>query len=410
MKKILSLFCPSLIIAVTLMLGCKQLTTDLPVINSFEANPPGISAGASSTLTWNVSGATAVSIDQGIGNVALTGSRIVTPEKTTTYVLTATNKAGSITATTRIVVSGTSPSTTQPPSSSLPVISSFIANPPSISAGSSTTLSWNVSNATSVTIEPGIGTVDSSGSISVSPASSTTYILMAINGSGKKVATAQVTVSSEAYTPPPATAAFAVSGVTAGVEPVNFTGSCPKTFSCSAIITVNGPGTVTYRWERSDGLASSTQTAVFAAAGSQMVTTGWPRESSGSYWVRVRTLSPNEVVSNQANFTLNCSTPFAVTSVQVDIGPLPPQPVTCPYSPVLTVTIATNGPGNVTYRWERSDGGSSPVQTMSFGSAGTQSATTGWPLNADGTYWVRVRTLTPNEVISNTRTWTIDCK
>jgi hypothetical protein len=48
------------------------------------------------------------------------------------------------------------------------------------------------------------------------------------------------------------------------------------------------------------------QTITFAAAGSQMVTTGWPRETTGSHWFCVRTVTPNVVVSNQANLTLTC--------------------------------------------------------------------------------------------------------
>ena len=40
----------------------------------FDATPNNISAGQSSTLTWIVQGATSVSINNGVGNVALTGS------------------------------------------------------------------------------------------------------------------------------------------------------------------------------------------------------------------------------------------------------------------------------------------------------------------------------------------------
>ena len=40
---------------------------NLPVINYFRANPIKISCGASSTLSWQVTNATKVEIDQGIG-------------------------------------------------------------------------------------------------------------------------------------------------------------------------------------------------------------------------------------------------------------------------------------------------------------------------------------------------------
>jgi len=74
-----------------------------PVIASFAAAPSSIAAGGTATLSWSVSGATSLSIDQGIG--AVTGSsRPVSPAATTTYVLTATNAAGSSAASATVTV------------------------------------------------------------------------------------------------------------------------------------------------------------------------------------------------------------------------------------------------------------------------------------------------------------------
>ena len=78
-----------------------------PAINSFDTSPSTLSAGGIATLSWNVSGASTVSIDQGIGNVALTGRRDVMPSATTVYTLTATSATGmSVTATAQVMVSG----------------------------------------------------------------------------------------------------------------------------------------------------------------------------------------------------------------------------------------------------------------------------------------------------------------
>lgn len=77
-----------------------------PVINSFTASPGNIASGSSSTLSWSISGAATATIDQGIGDVALTGTRVVSPAMTTTYTLTASNEAGSVTATAQVIVSG----------------------------------------------------------------------------------------------------------------------------------------------------------------------------------------------------------------------------------------------------------------------------------------------------------------
>jgi hypothetical protein len=195
MKKLVPLLL--LVLVVVFAAGCDLAgititpSTQPPTINSFGASPPTIDAGESSTLSWNVVGATMVSIDQGIGNVALAGSRIVAPSATTVYTLTATGASGiSATATAQVIVSG-APS----PPASLPVVNSFTASPPNITVGEIATLSWNVSNATSVTIDHGVGNFSSSGNTLVSPATTTTYILTAANAAGSTTATTQVIVS-----------------------------------------------------------------------------------------------------------------------------------------------------------------------------------------------------------------------
>lgn len=84
------------------------LTGSSPVINSFFANPSSVAAaGQSATLSWNVSGATTVRIDPGVGSVNnVSGSVSVTPSTSTTYVLTATNGSGSVTKSTMVTVGG----------------------------------------------------------------------------------------------------------------------------------------------------------------------------------------------------------------------------------------------------------------------------------------------------------------
>jgi len=84
--------------------GCTGTPPAVPIINSFSAVPSTINAGESSTLSWSVTDATSVTIDNAIGSVALTGTTAVNPTTTTTYTLTATNTAGSVTATTTVTV------------------------------------------------------------------------------------------------------------------------------------------------------------------------------------------------------------------------------------------------------------------------------------------------------------------
>jgi outer membrane protein OmpA-like peptidoglycan-associated protein len=156
------------------------------LIVRFDATPNQISAGQSSTLNWVVQGATAVSINNGIGSVAATGSTTVSPTTTTTYTLTATGPTGNVTATATVTV-GNAPAGT-------PQIIRFEASPLSIAPGGSSTLSWTTNGATTVSISPGIGNVPVNGSTTVSPTTTTTYTLTASSSDGKSV-TAPVTIT-----------------------------------------------------------------------------------------------------------------------------------------------------------------------------------------------------------------------
>jgi peptidoglycan-associated lipoprotein len=68
------------------------------------------------------------------------------------------------------------------------------ANPGSISKGESATLQWQARNASSVAIDGGIGSVAESGSLVVSPGSSTTFTATATNSGGEARSSVRVTV------------------------------------------------------------------------------------------------------------------------------------------------------------------------------------------------------------------------
>lgn len=87
------------------------------------------------------------------------------------------------------------------PTAAKPVINSFTAEPSTIARGQSSTLRWSVSNATDMTIDQGIGAVQSNGSRQVFPTATTTYTLVA-NGPGGSD-TRSVTVEISAPPPPP---------------------------------------------------------------------------------------------------------------------------------------------------------------------------------------------------------------
>jgi len=172
-----------------------ELPKNPPVINSFSANPSEIFKGESSTLSWNVSNATKVKIDHGIGVVALTGSKEVSPNETTTYTLTASNDTGQVTKKCKIKVK-----------LNLPEIRQFKVTPNTINYGESAELYWYVRNATKVVIDHGIGEVPATGpeenviagTLKVSPTETTTYKCTASNDDGNVTATCTLTVKSAA--------------------------------------------------------------------------------------------------------------------------------------------------------------------------------------------------------------------
>ena len=93
---------------------------------------------------------------------------------------------------------------------------------------------------------------------------------------------------------------FAVTGVT-----FTNTGGCGS-FTATANITVNGPGTVTFHWARGDGATGTVPPAiVFAAAGTQSVSTSWSTASTDNTtnWFDLYVDTPNNQQFGRASFT-----------------------------------------------------------------------------------------------------------
>ena len=77
------------------------------------------------------------------------------------------------------------------------------ASPAAIELGQSSTISWSTTNATEVTIDGGIGTVEASGSRTVKPSTSISYRARAAGPGGVADAEVRITVSSERGAIPP---------------------------------------------------------------------------------------------------------------------------------------------------------------------------------------------------------------
>jgi len=81
----------------------KKIALQTPEV-TLSANPTTIPLGESSTLTWTTANADTVSIDQGIEDVALSGSHVVSPIESTTYTITAMGPGGTAATSAQVTV------------------------------------------------------------------------------------------------------------------------------------------------------------------------------------------------------------------------------------------------------------------------------------------------------------------
>jgi uncharacterized protein YkwD len=98
-------------------------TAQLPSILSFTAAPSTVAPGRSSTLSWNVNGATSLTLDNSLGDVTGLSSKVIAPSQTRVYTLTASNAAGAVSA--QVTVSVTASQDGTPPS--VPTLTSALA-------------------------------------------------------------------------------------------------------------------------------------------------------------------------------------------------------------------------------------------------------------------------------------------
>ena len=167
---------------------------DAPTIEEFSADRTAVTQGDEVTLTWNTSDADRVELEPG-GPVALSGDTNVSPRATVNYALVASGPGGETRQSVRISVTAPFPD---------PPMASLTAQPNTIERGGASTLTWSTTNATSVRLEPGVGTVAASGSRRVTPTGDQTYQLVVTGTGGTIEREVGVTVTPlENPTPPP---------------------------------------------------------------------------------------------------------------------------------------------------------------------------------------------------------------
>ena len=165
-------------------------------INSFNASPTSVASGSSSTLSWNTTGCTSVSIAGGriSNNYNATGTVSTGAlASTTTFVLTAAGNGAAHSASAVVNVSNAN-------TGSACTITSFNASPNNISSGNSSTLSWNTTGCSTVSIAGGSISGNYAANSSVGTGTlygTTTYVLTAASANGASTTSSTtVTVNS----------------------------------------------------------------------------------------------------------------------------------------------------------------------------------------------------------------------
>lgn len=149
------------------IIGDEILNVPCPVTCEFTADNLSITQSDPLVLTWSTTGASSVSIDNGIGSVALSGTLTVFPAVDTTYILTASNADSTSTCEVSVEVIP------------LEMSCSITSSQTSINLGQDVIVSWNITGEPNlITLYPGNTVVSPIGNITVTPTATTTYRLV----------------------------------------------------------------------------------------------------------------------------------------------------------------------------------------------------------------------------------------
>ncbi len=209
-----------------------SVTAPVPTV-MIVINPTTITTGQSATLTWSSTNATACTASGAWSGIETTsGSLSESPAATGTdvYTLSCTGSGGTTSASATLTVSAVAP-----PPPAAPTVT-IAANPPDITLGQSTTLSWSSTNATSCTASGAwSGAQATGGSMSESPdaTGSSTYTLSCSGAGGSASASASVTVTAATPAAPTLGIAAQPAAITLGQSTTRSWSSANAT-ACSA--------------------------------------------------------------------------------------------------------------------------------------------------------------------------------
>ena len=101
-----------------------------------------------------------------------------------------------------------------------------------------------------------------------------------------------------------------LTGVHLAVDPVfkNYQGACPVRVIFKGDISTNGPATVPYTFEASDGHGYTSHNLTFTAAGRKPVNEAWRITNDFTGWIALKPEAPfNNMSSTRAFFRVKCT-------------------------------------------------------------------------------------------------------
>jgi PKD repeat protein len=382
------------------------VTVNQPPTVTIAVDPTTIDYGSHATLSWSSTNATScVASDAWTGAQSTSGAVTVSPTITSNYTLTCTGVGGTTSQSATLTVN-------PPPVPTL----TFSANPTTIISGSSSTLNWSSTDASTCSAtDAWTGPKTLSGSLSVSPTTTAIYTLTCTGPGGSDNKSVTITVNQPPTVTFSANPTTIVSGssslltwsstnATSCVASNSWTGTKATTGSLSVsptttatyTLTCTGPGgsanksvTVIVNQPPTVTIAVNPNPTDYGAQGilTWSSTNATSCTASGS-WSGNQTLSGNAIISPfiTSTYTLTCTGAGGSASQSVTLTVNPP--------PVPTLTFAAD-PTTITL-------GSSSVLTWSSTNATSCTASDAWT----GT---RVTSGTQTVSPLSTSTYTLTC-
>lgn len=331
------------------------------------AFPSSVQAGQSSTLSVNPTGTGPFTYQWFIGNSGNTATPIAGATGSSTSVSPTTNTSYWVRVTGQCAPSSDSPAVTVTVTCT-PIASGPTAQPSTITAGGTSTLSIATAGSGPFTIQWYTGNVGdtsnpiqgaNSTSVQVSPSNSAVYWVHVTAPCGSQDASVIVFVSGSPCTP---------ASITTHPGAVTINPGSSTTLS----VVVAGTPPITYQWYT--GTSGNTSNPIPNANGPSITVT--PTQTITTYWVHV---------SNSCNTVGVNSTTGVVTLASCTSPPITTQPAGVTAGIGTTVTLKVVATGSVHYQWYKGVKGDISTKVGTDSDSFTTPTITG-----NASYWVRV--------------------